>query len=517
MDARKFLEAMNEIDEKYIVRADLFSPVKPVKRSLAARIASVAVPVAACFCIIAAFLFVRDLGLLTESPGPAGNSSAASLGLRSFTDAAHDATMQANGALAYSDPEYQTVYDLFQGNESPVLTGADAAQFAGNKHCVKTITITCPMILKSWSPQTESETGGSRKILCALYQTDYGFYGGGVTNEIKTLGGYWDLAGLVVSGWDDDSPAVLETWYPKDGALYTQSVLDFLEADGENEAEMAALWQSCELWKAEARQMTDQLLLSYMEQNGLTDYNASVSAAEPNASSAASALPVRLTIEDVKELAKKGKELTWDDLKGYEYEDAGSGVVYLYRFLVDEDFQLVVPSVSETGFFPEGVLLSKRMEEGDTVVTDPIIVDITTGNVEQFLTDLEEGKTIDVEESTHLLAKLYAQSFVAQCLSNEEHPLAECFYQNLRIIQIKDDGTGFLLSLRLVLRPEDPNDTYWWAGNTKEGTGENEGYLTAARMLLVEYTDGEWTVTPGTGGFSTEGYHTVNWSVPAEE
>ena len=58
--------------------------------------------------------------------------------------------------------------------------------------------------------------------------------------------------------------------------------------------------------------------------------------------------------------------------------------------------------------------------------------------------------------------------------------------------------------------------SYWWAGNTKEGTGENEGYYTAGRFVEVEKIDGAWKVTDsGTGGYSTgvDGIRAVDWEI----
>lgn len=79
---------------------------------------------------------------------------------------------------------------------------------------------------------------------------------------------------------------------------------------------------------------------------------------------------------------------------------------------------------------------------------------------------------------------------------NGQYPdeLQECFFQDLQITHIRDDGDSFVFSMRLVFKPTDATQTngWWWAGNTKEGTGENEGYYTASRSVLVNKIDDEW-------------------------
>lgn len=124
----------------------------------------------------------------------------------------------------------------------------------------------------------------------------------------------------------------------------------------------------------------------------------------------------------------------------------------------------------------------------------------------------EEQRNLE-RESFRQPAQEIAQSYADQWLANEEHPLSECFYRELYLSHINEERTSFLLSLKMVFRPEDPSDGYWMAGNTKEGTGEYEGYLTAYRMIQADLVDGEWTVTDsGTGGFPTQEYTKVDWN-----
>lgn len=121
------------------------------------------------------------------------------------------------------------------------------------------------------------------------------------------------------------------------------------------------------------------------------------------------------------------------------------------------------------------------------------------------------------KEEIRTAAKDAAQDYVNQWLSDTEHPLAECFYQNLKVSAVSDEKPYFRISLRMVFQAENEESlSYWMAGNTKEGTGENEGYYTAGRTVEVEKVDSVWTITDqGTGGFptGTDGIRAVDWSI----
>ena len=53
----------------------------------------------------------------------------------------------------------------------------------------------------------------------------------------------------------------------------------------------------------------------------------------------------KLTLEIVKELAKKGEELTWTDFEAYEGSDVGSGA-YVYCYELDNDLKLMITGAS---------------------------------------------------------------------------------------------------------------------------------------------------------------------------
>lgn len=99
---------------------------------------------------------------------------------------------------------------------------------------------------------------------------------------------------------------------------------------------------------------------------------------------------VSMTLDIVTALSLKGNDLTWSDLKGYNYSDVGSGR-YIYVFPIDENWQLLINSgASLSGekivLLPPVMLVFIPTYEG---------IDIKDGQVEDFITDhlaAETGK-----------------------------------------------------------------------------------------------------------------------------
>lgn len=51
--------------------------------------------------------------------------------------------------------------------------------------------------------------------------------------------------------------------------------------------------------------------------------------------------PKILSMEDVRNLAEQGEELSWEDFDGYSYEDIGSGL-YIRKYDIDNDYYVLV-------------------------------------------------------------------------------------------------------------------------------------------------------------------------------
>ncbi len=86
--------------------------------------------------------------------------------------------------------------------------------------------------------------------------------------------------------------------------------------------------------------------------------------------------PAELTLETVKELAKKGAELTWSDFEQYESTETGSGM-YILAYKVDENYELWIGggSLEELPMYIRLVSAKNK----DTYI------DIRTDNIDDFI------------------------------------------------------------------------------------------------------------------------------------
>lgn len=92
---------------------------------------------------------------------------------------------------------------------------------------------------------------------------------------------------------------------------------------------------------------------------------------------------VPLTMDKVLELAKKGEDLSWNDLDGYAHTDVGSGL-YILHFRIDDQFSLLMG-----GAGPDSKPLYVRLES----VQDPdLYIDIREADVQDFIDRATAGK-----------------------------------------------------------------------------------------------------------------------------
>ncbi len=97
----------------------------------------------------------------------------------------------------------------------------------------------------------------------------------------------------------------------------------------------------------------------------------------------------RMTLDDVRTMAKKGDALTWADLEPYAGDDIGSGV-YLYRFPIDEDYCLEVSDGKLSGA-PQRVMLIRADESGEFYAVGKRCIDIRIYDVDAFLSMPQEA------------------------------------------------------------------------------------------------------------------------------
>ncbi len=96
--------------------------------------------------------------------------------------------------------------------------------------------------------------------------------------------------------------------------------------------------------------------------------------------------PTKLTLEIVKELAKKGEDLTWNDFEQYNYEDIGSGL-YIYHYNIDENYCLMIGG-GDIQSAPMYIRLVSKPNDSQ-FIDDGKYIDIRTENIDDFINDLE--------------------------------------------------------------------------------------------------------------------------------
>lgn len=89
-----------------------------------------------------------------------------------------------------------------------------------------------------------------------------------------------------------------------------------------------------------------------------------------------------LTLEKVKELAKKGDALTWSDFEPYRHTDIGSGL-YIYFYEIDENYCLVIGG-GDTKSVPLYIRLVLKPYDHE-FLDDKAYIDIRTDNLNDFI------------------------------------------------------------------------------------------------------------------------------------
>lgn len=89
-----------------------------------------------------------------------------------------------------------------------------------------------------------------------------------------------------------------------------------------------------------------------------------------------------LTIEKVKELAKKGDSLSWSDFEQYRHTDIGSGL-HVYYYEIDENYCLIIGG-GDTQAAPMYIRLVLKPYDQEFIDDKPYI-EIRTENVDDFI------------------------------------------------------------------------------------------------------------------------------------
>lgn len=82
------------------------------------------------------------------------------------------------------------------------------------------------------------------------------------------------------------------------------------------------------------------------------------------------------------------------------------------------------------------------------------------------------------------------------------HTVTDCEIASWQIQSTKEDGSGVIIFFEMAVQAQDVAYVGLWAGNTRDGTGEYEGWLIMSReVCLLRLEDGRWYCHDiGTGG-----------------
>ena len=94
-----------------------------------------------------------------------------------------------------------------------------------------------------------------------------------------------------------------------------------------------------------------------------------------------------LTIEKVKELAKKGDALSWSDFEPYRHTDIGSGL-YIYFYEINEKYCLVIGG-GDTQNDPLYIRLVLKPYDHE-FLDDKAYIDIRTDNIDDFIKEVND-------------------------------------------------------------------------------------------------------------------------------
>lgn len=386
------------------------------------------------------------------------------------------------GDLYFANSKYQKLYFAFEADSRNVKTGEDAVSEAGDDSCTMVLDLILPYYMIGRYP-VDDETS---HLLCLLEEQQYGFFEKDGEKTVRPIGGYSDIAGMtaVKDAGDAFAPGREPAWYPGDGKRYVSSIAEFT---GLTEEETSALLEKAEQKRSafnkdgeQAGDISQQLLFAYMSQNDLTGYQLQDGEYRPITDEELHAAAMRnetakqnVSLRQEQKAAQDGANTANDNLASAQPGDSSSSSKAPNIYAVDS-----------TGHWVD-----------------------TTSGTPKF--------EVSFQEEVQREAARLAYDYVRQCFDTPDHPLAECTYQNLRVVAVSEEQGYFRMAMQLVFKPQIENDSYWLAGNTKEGTGENAGFFTASREIEVQKSGISWSITnSGTGGFiNGDGVEAVEWTI----
>lgn len=459
-----------------------------------------------------------------------------------------------DGYLTFVAPAFQEVCN-FVSDQPPVTDGSFYSE--GSRRCTRTLSFTVPHTPVAQGPDY---------VVMLMDKVEYGFFDENGKKTVRAISSY--SGPVAVATIPMESSVIFQAndfWQPENEFRRSElsesdldSLAEFIEMPREDLDR--ALEQAEAAAQERNKDLTTDLLLSYMSQNGLTGYSLWNEKAQDYSSITEERIllagnrtnlsgrnivhwsfPVHykeslITTEQKLQLLDAAREyvngeadklslqsavpvqgVNIDSLKITELADDLNAMRIEYSLCFKTDSPQETPCSLHEGCYKtspgvQQAILQKAGGKWECFLEDggafPFDLD---GDGERdpgaFLVDWDVSPSEIIQA-----ARAAAQEFVDDCLNNPEYGLTESFFTYLELVAVSKDENSFVVRVRhdFKVREGDPSITLM-AGNTDLDTGKYEGYYERSLGIRVTKTEGQWKIEDiGTGGAVRETDQMVN-------
>lgn len=458
-----------------------------------------------------------------------------------------------DGYLTFVAPAFQEVCN-FVSDQPPVTDGSFYSE--GSRRCTRTLSFTVPHTPVAQGPDY---------VVMLMDKVEYGFYNENGKKTVRAISSY--SGPVAVDTIPMDGSVIFQAngfWQPENGFRRSKlsesdldSLAEFIEMPREDLDQ--ALEQAEAAAQDQNKDLTTDLLLSYMSQSHLTGYSLWNEKAQDyspiteerillaanrtnlsgrNIEHWFPSVPYRealVTTEQKLQLLDTAREyvngeadklslqsavpvqgVNIDSLKITELADDLSAMRIEYSLCFKTDSPQETPCSLHEGCYKTspGVcleILQKADGKWKCFTEDTGALFDLDGDGERdpgaFLVDWDVPPSEIIQA-----AQTAAQEFVDDCLNNPEYGLTESFFTYLELVAVSKDENSFVIRVRhdFKVREGDPSISLM-AGNTDLDTGKYEGYYKQSIELRVAKDEGKWSIkSVGTGGAVRENDRLVN-------
>lgn len=459
-----------------------------------------------------------------------------------------------DGYLTFVAPAFQEVCN-FVSDQPPVTDGSFYSE--GSRRCTRTLSFTVPHTPVAQGPDY---------VVMLMDKVEYGFFDENGKKTVRAISSY--SGPVAVDTIPMEGSVIFQAngfWQPENGFRRSElsesdleSLAEFIEMPREDLDQ--ALAQAEAAAQDRNKDLTTDLLLSYMSQNHLTGYSLWNEKAQDyspiteerillaanrtnlsgrNIEHWFPSVPYRealVTTEQKLQLLDAAREyvngeadklslqsavpvqgVNIDSLKITELADNLSAMRIEYSLCFKTDSPQESPCSLHEGCYKtspgvQQAILQKADGKWECFLEDggafPFDLD---GDGERdpnaFLVDWDVPPSEIIQA-----ARAAAQEFVDDCLNNPEYGLTESFFTYLELVAVSKDENSFVIRVRhdFKVREGDPSISLM-AGNTDLDTGKYKGYYKQSIELRVAKDEGKWSIKSiGTGGAVRENDRLVN-------